>query len=464
MLIVVCVTAICMIVPALQTAMQIDMGNEGWLAMSALALFEGRSLYLGPDEFFVTNYLPLSYALYAGLHALTGDLIMAGRWLSWLAFALLVGAASAITWSITRQLPAAALSAVLLAASFARWYAGNLGLADPQLVGHLFGLAAVWVFVTRGVGWRPLIVATGLLLVGGLVKQTLFGFPLGIALWLWSEYPRRFQAWLLASALSVAAISCLLFVIFGPAMLENVLLGRVYSVKRWFTNMRLVTTLVVPLIVSTILLRTHRSDPRIRLVLYLILGSSIEAAILAAAQGTTFSIGYDLAIAASIGAGVGIGSLRDGLSSKLGRYGLISIVALAELARMTHGITFSRVAAVRELYVTHDRAAPELIALLASIPGEALCQELAYCYWAGKKTRADLKMRAAHLFAPPRNHRPLVARIERREFQSIVWSGATGPISVGAALDIFDAIQKHYRVLRTFETSVPMLVFVPLGL
>jgi hypothetical protein len=436
--------------------MRIGMGNEGWLALSALALFEGRPLYPGPDEFFVANYLPLSYAIYAGLHGLTGDLIMAGRWLSWLTFAGVVGAVFAVTWSMTRHRTAAALSAVLVAASFARWYAGNLGVADSQLLGHLVALAAVWVLISQGAGWRSLVAATALLLTAGLVKQTLFGFPLGMALWLWWEQPRRFCIWMLGCALAVAGIVGILFAMFGAALFENVLLGRLYSVSRWFTNMRIVTTIAVPLAASAVLLTAYRGDPRIRLVLCLILGSAIEAAALAAALGTTFAVGYDLAIAACIGAGVAVASLRD-RPYRLGPYGLVSLVALAELLRVAIGMPFGQATQVEDVLIKRDRLAPEILASL-SMPGEAICIEAAYCYWAGKRARVDLRMYAL-AFDPPRDHRPLVRRIEQREFEAIAWAGPPRSALIGAQAELRDAVEKNYRPVKTFDTSPDLVIF-----
>src|SRR5437660_4572743 len=180
--------------------------NEGWLAIAVAAWRDGSPLYPGPNEFFVVNYLPLAFLPYRVLEVLFGDMIIAGRWLSWLLILVLCSAVSVIVYQAARRVWPAVVSGCLVLATFSVWYTGNLGIAEPQLLGHVLILISIVILFCSVESKIALLAATALMLAAGLVKPNLFGFPLGLAGWLWWTRPRRFLPWISGCALATVTI------------------------------------------------------------------------------------------------------------------------------------------------------------------------------------------------------------------------------------------------------------------
>src|ERR1044071_1632659 len=89
--------------------------NEGWNAAHAIALRTGHPLYPRPPSLMVNNYPPLSFYMVGALTELTGDAVIAGRFLSLLSFL----AACALIAPITRRMGGGLRGMVLAVVFFA---------------------------------------------------------------------------------------------------------------------------------------------------------------------------------------------------------------------------------------------------------------------------------------------------------------------------------------------------------
>jgi hypothetical protein len=397
--------------------------NEGWLAITVAAWRDGAPLYPGTDQFFVANYLPLAYMPYRLLETFFGDCIIAGRWLSWLLFMVLCCIAFMAVRSAHQQTWAGMLGGLFVFSTFSVWYTGNLGMAEPQLLGHVLILLAILLLFRWPESPSALLAATVMMMAAGLVKPNLFGFPLGLAAWLLWTRPRLALMWGVSCAVAGGLIASILYYSFGADLyFANVLLGRVYSWQVWFGNLAVARTIVVPMGVCLYFINTLKSSKQGLLICFLILGSVVELALTGAAVGTAFNTGYDLALAACIGTGIIIGHLHK--STAIGNLTVTSVILLAAVARAGLALmpqiserTLSL--ETRDSLLREDEQTREVIAVLASIPGEVACTHLSYCYWAQKRIRIDLYMQPVRFFRPARESRGVQQQIENQSFAAI---------------------------------------------
>jgi hypothetical protein len=397
--------------------------NEGWLAITVAAWRDGAPLYLGTDQFFVTNYLPLAYLPYRVLETLFGDCIITGRWLSWLLFIVLCCTAFMIVRSALKQSWPALLGGLFVFSTFSVWYTGTLGMAEPQLLGHVLILLAILLLFRWPESRASLAAATAMMMAAGLVKPNLFGFPLGLAAWLVWTRPRLGLMWGVACIIAGGIIASILYFLFGPDLFfANVLLGRVYSWEVWLDNLAVARTIVVPMGVCLYFVNTLKSSKQGLLICFIILGSVVEIALTGAAVGTAFNTGYDLALATCIGTGLIIGYLHK--SRAIGNLTVTSVILVAAVARVGLALvpqiserTLSL--EMRDSLLREDEQTREVIAVLASIPGEVACTHLSYCYWAQKPTRIDFYMQPTRFFRPARESVGVRHRIENQSFAAI---------------------------------------------
>ena len=397
--------------------------NEGWLAVTIAAWRDGAPLYPGTDQFFVANYLPLAYVPYRLLEKLFGDCIIAGRWMSWLLFMVLCCIAFMIVRSAQKSTWAGILGGLFVFSTFSIWYTGNLGVAEPQLLGHVLILLAILLLFRWPESLSGLFAATAMMMAAGLVKPSLFGFPLGLAAWLLWTRPRLALMWGVICAIAGGIIASILYFSFGADLFfANVLLGRVYSAHAWLGNLAVARTIIVPLAVCLFFINTLKSSPQGIFTCFAILGSVVELALTGAATGTAFNTGYDLALATCIGTGLIIGHLHK--SKAMGKLTVTGVILVAAVARV--GLALMPQISERTLsletrasLLREDQQTREVIAMLASIPGEVACTHLSYCYWAHKPTRIDLYMQPLRFFRPARDSGGVQQRIENQSFAAV---------------------------------------------
>jgi len=398
--------------------------NEGWLAVAVAAWRDGLPLYPGPEEFFVVNYPPLAFIPYRALDAVFGDVILAGRWLSWLLFLILCLAVSGAVYTAAKRFWPAFVSGILVFATFSVWYTGNLGIAEPQLLGHVLTLFALFILLRSPESWVALCLATVLMLAAGLVKPNLLGFPLGVAGWLWWTRPRDFLFWVFGCIVALGLTALALFLCFGgDFFFPNVLLGRVYSLHVLLQNMKVISSIAVPLCVCLLFLNKLRSTQSGLLICFVMLGSLIELLSTGAAFGTAYNVGYDLALSACVGTGVLLGQLEDVRLQK-SRLRAIDLILFAVIVSMMVAIlpklSKRDLSLETRIYLLRrDKEIRRVVAVLSSIQGNVACVHLSYCYWAGKRSRTDLSMLPQGYFQPTRSPIMLRRQIEYRSFAAI---------------------------------------------
>ena len=188
--------------------LEIDV-NEPWNAYHADAARTGQTLYPDPDGLVANNYPPLLFYLVGAIAAVTCDAVYVGR-------ALLLAATVAIAAAVgcgVRQFGGSRTSALLAGlwflATLARFFAGYVGMNDPNLLAlAIMAWALVWFLRCRQRG-RSVGAAILLMVVAGFFKHTLLAIPATVLFWLaTSDRRRALRAALLgggAAALGLAA-------------------------------------------------------------------------------------------------------------------------------------------------------------------------------------------------------------------------------------------------------------------
>ena len=435
--------------------------NEGWNAYHALSVAQGRALYPPADALLPNNYPPLSFHLVAGVGRLTGDLIFAGRIVAWAAFALVVAGVWLAAAGLARSRAAGALAAALFAAMMGAFYGRYVGIDDPQMLGHALMTLALALCVRRWESNRALAGAMLLALAAGLVKHNLIAFPLALALTALISSPRR-GATLVAGGAGLAALAMVLLRLgYGPAIFRSLLAPRGYSAYDALASARLhLVPQAMLLGCAVAALRTwSRRGPELLLVLYALV-SVVIGVPLAGGAGVRENIWFDALIAGCIVAAVlaarALGAARSEESHRLASALPLALcipplIGLLPLAadlkwRWIDGEAKAAVAATRQ-----DTR------LIRATPGDAICESLALCYWAGKPGTVDL-FNSQQAFRTGRLDRERLLEPIRAGHYGVIQlvAGSTG----GERWDesLHQAVEGRYR---TAATSVNGIFYAP---
>lgn len=422
--------------------------NEGWLALWVASWRDGAPMYPSTTEFFVANYPPGAPVVYALFERLFGDVVGPGRGLSW--FLLLI-ICSQMAW-IVRQLGqssgAATVTAATTFATFAVWFNGSLGAAEPQLLGHVLILLGLVVLIRRMDSRAALFITALLFIAAGMVKQNLIGFPIGVTLWLFVTVRPLFYRWVIGSALAIALVLLGLYATIGSDFLwPNVLLGRRYSIVGFVNNLRILSVLIVPLVALAIFWRPHNRAQT--LLTCCAVGTAFELALTAPAIGTAFNVGYDFALCLLLMFGVIVGELinRERLAASVLLFAFavrVVVAIIPRVAELSADLQAGKGAA-------RDLSYRNVISTLASIEGPAACFHPGLCYRAGKRTRVDASMGPVGFFSPPRDLATLQTRIDKREFAAVEMIA-----QVATLLDL-----SGYRVARESDGVTDCIIYVP---
>ncbi len=375
--------------------------NEGWNAMWSEVAMQGGRLYPAPDSAVANNYPPLSFFLVGVVGLAFDDNVIAGRVV---ALASLSGVIAALFYWLrmtgsSRRISAA--GAALLAAAFVGFAPGYIAMNDPQLLAHAIAMAAIICLWRGDLSTRALAATAVLVVIAGFTKQLLLPVPIAITIWLAIHHRARVGAWIGAIALAMLLACILVWAAYGNDFFRDILAGRVYSLHAAkvasIEAARRLSPLLVLSAIAMIRLRQRpagdRSHERVSFVLLYVAAAALIDGASAGGAGVDVNAFFDVLIASSMGAALGLEALEstEGLPQ-----GVAPIAALAALwisaAQLTADVLWrlpaelERVAQLR----AREEATRSVIRILAEADGEAACEDLALCYWAHKSFVVDL--------------------------------------------------------------------------
>ena len=366
--------------------------NEGWNAYHALAATTTGNPYPPLGSFMVNNYPPLSFYLVGLFGSWAGDNVVAGRFVSLVAF-VLICVFSAISLRWLNASVSSSMFAVLFFASTLLLTSDYVGMNDPQLTGHAFQLAGLLFVLRRPRTGGYIIAAAALFAAGGFIKHNLFALPLACVVWL-AAYDRRNAIRLLAGLLAISvggfvAVKATL----GVDLFQQLNSPREFSFAQLETNLLdWLTATVVPLCALLWLsFRSAWDETAVLIVLYAAV-SIVSGAILLGGAGVDVNVMFDSDIALALSAGLVISRLAASgrliWSAAAQILAVLCILPLAVIALRTpdwYDPAFW-------LSPMHDDAvlAKQDIVFLRTSAGPAMCENLTFCYWAGKRASVDL--------------------------------------------------------------------------
>jgi hypothetical protein len=410
--------------------------NEGWNAYHAAAAIHGRPLYPPPQAYLVNNYPPLSYYVVGVMGLVTGDNIIAGRIVSLLAFATILGG----LFVIAKRLGASPLEACLAPLLFAAALlitTDYVGMDDPQLLAHAVSLCGLVVLLSSTP--RRIALAALLFVLAFFVKHAVVAMPIAATLWLlWRD--RKAGLKLAGFGLVFLLIGLVMFrVIYGVSLLTVVATARLYSFEALRTALWSWLQWSGVLIAALAgLIWQRRHDAGVQLcALYASIGIAIGAVFLGGA-GVDPNVLFDADMALALSAALAISSFADWRQPVLA--GLCALPLLWIAATSEEWLEANLIwHPLRE----EARVAGGDIAFMAGRNGPALCEMLSFCYWAGKPPAVDFFNVGQQFDTGTRSDAELVRQITEKRF-AVIQFDPDSPYSLGE--NVHEAMDRSYRV------------------
>ena len=367
--------------------------NEGFNTYWESVAANGVKLYGTPPQYTYANYPPLSFHVVGLLGRLTGDINVAGRWISlfaYLAIGLFAGLIVRCFTSCWRPALYAALCWLIWLCAFD---VVRVAYNDPHVLGIAVSMAGLFCYLRRPDSPRWLAASAALFAVSLFIKQSLLPFPAAVALQLFLTARQRLVIWM-GTAVGVCVVLLgLTFAVDGSSFFAHLNFPRMYYFNDIVNSMTIYLTFVQVGFATACLwiLRTRTPGPRMVLV----------SAFIGAHLLTMVLLG---------GAGAGLNHLYEGMLATL----MIASLAVPSIEALVRGTRFPRlnygVLLVLPLFLTTLIVLPRRIpsdlarvkelpaaenefqaasAFLRQQPGPAMCETLLLCYAAGKPFEYD---------------------------------------------------------------------------
>jgi hypothetical protein len=411
--------------------------NEGWNAYNTAALMHGRALYPGPEAYLVNNYPPLSFYIVGLVGLLVGDNIIAGRIVSLLAV-IAIGAAMTVLMRRQRASRTVSLLPALLFVAGLLVTTDYVGMDDPQLLAHAVSLAGLVVLTRKSQSRYTIATAAFLFVAAFFVKHAVVALPIAAFLWLMIEDRRR-ALQLAGYGLGFLAAGLVAFRLgYGISLLAVVSTARGYSFAQLtdaFAHWLLWTGLAIP---ALALLAWFVRDSAVRLVaIYAAVAMAVGSYFLGGA-GVDPNVMFDADIALGLGVGLAaerLGGWKRPLAAALLAAPLFVIAATDEDwqdANLDFGVVGRE-----EVFARAD------IAFMAAQKGPAMCEMLAFCYWARKPVAVDMFNVGQAFDTGARSDAEIARAVEAKRYGVIQFDPGE-PYALGE--NVYQALVKSYRL------------------
>jgi dolichyl-phosphate-mannose-protein mannosyltransferase len=424
--------------------------NEGWNAYHALEVARGDPLYPSAPRFFFNNYPPLSFYLSAaGMH-LVGDPIIAGRWLSLVAFGLWTFLLARVARALGCRRVISVFGALLFAVNTLA-FTDYVGIDDPEFVAHV--VAAVGLLaVVRRPRTAARACAGGLLLTLALfVKHNLVALPLACLVWLAIFDPRA--AWrVLVTGAAAGAVGCAACVwVFGRGFFEQLASPRVVVAARAAGKSILwLGRTIVPVSTAVVLARRSFRDEAVAFCTLYAGLAVLAGVVFVGGEGVNANVFFDATWAVCLASAVALERLPAPAAGPLRTRDMLAIACLLPPA-LALVVTASPAWLGPNYWLQPRRAAATVaaddISFIGAQAGPALCEELALCFWAGKAVEVDVFNVQQRIQTGRQRPQDLVRLLEGRHFAVVQLDVPGRPL--GTAFD--EALARNYRTAREHD-------------
>jgi hypothetical protein len=205
--------------------------NEGFNTYFEAAAAAGNKIYGNPPVYSYANYPPVSFHLIGWLAAITHDINLTGRWVSFFAYLAIGGLIALIVERLGQSWRYAAYSGLCWLVWLPAFDVGRVGLNDPHLLGVAFSLTGLYCFVRDPESTRWLCISAAVFAVSLFTKQSLVSFPAAVAIQLVLTSRKRFAIWMGAAAAACVILLLLTLAVDGKYFFDHLMLPRAYYVS-----------------------------------------------------------------------------------------------------------------------------------------------------------------------------------------------------------------------------------------
>jgi Dolichyl-phosphate-mannose-protein mannosyltransferase len=205
--------------------------NEGFNTTFEATAAAGGKIYGNPPVYLYANYPPVSFHLIAWLAAVTHDLNLTGRWISFFAYFAIGGLIALTVERLGRSWRFAAYAGLCWLIWMPAFDVGRVGLNDPHLLGVALSLTGLYCFVRDPESTRWLCISAVVFAVSLFTKQSLISFPAAVAIQLLLTSRKRLAIWLGTAAVACVILLLLTLAVDGKYFLDHLMLPRAYYVS-----------------------------------------------------------------------------------------------------------------------------------------------------------------------------------------------------------------------------------------
>jgi hypothetical protein len=436
--------------------------NEGWNVYNTQAAMGHVGLYATAHSWTVVNYPPLSFYIVGSLAREDSDYLLTGRLLSIAALLVSCAIVGLIVRALAQQSVAAAFASVFCLGLICTREPGYVGMDDPQMLAHPFFLFGLLLYVRRVPDKPRTALITLLFVIGGSIKHNLLPLPLAMLVDLGLTSRRQTVGFIVFGTMwTLAALAAATFA-GGPFFLSALLLPRQYSLSKAIVEM---STAYLPLgillAVSVVWSITRFSDRCTRIVsLYLAL-SVMVGIVFSGGDGVYTNAYRDSLFAMAIIVGLSLDALwADSVLPFGGRrwWGWVApAIAYLSVAFMFGASGRLNLPKHIRLLGDAERQFASEITFLRDHAGNAICESLLRCYYAGKPYTYDPFNGKRLMQFGRMDAREIIERIANQQYaviqtSELTWAsienGSKMPDTLFFTGDVVAAIQQHYVLAR----------------
>lgn len=430
--------------------------NEGWNAYHTLHALSGTQLY--QDNLTPLNYPPLSFFIVGAVSKVLGDIIVTGRIISLLSLFVI----GLLTLSILRSLKAdlfiSIFSGFYVVCLIAGLAVGYVGMNDPQLLANAIMVLGLVVYLRKSDNYNFL---TSLLICLALfTKHNILALPVAITIDLLLTDKRKFFYWIVYCSSIILGFLIATEVLSGGILVRSLLLKREYNIillRYYIPSLVIISPLVIGVV----------GFVRNKLVILYLLFSLAIGLSFGTGSGTDMNIFFDTFISLSLGTGL--------LLKQIGTERIYKSILLLISAHVIF-IIGVKMFIQRDLQLNYKDAEVIMkndIAVVKDIPGNALCEKIDICYYAGKPFVYDPFIVDEMILSGQLEEQEVLKLIESKYFSVIQLDIPLSQEYVGNTLpytltkrknlrfteNILRAIWKNYKEVRTSSNGAYYIPF-----
>jgi hypothetical protein len=323
---------------------------------------------------------------------------------------------------------------------------------DPQLLGHAVAMAGFLLVLRQRRDLLTLATAALLFTLAFFIKHNLVVLPIAAAVWL-VLYDRRAALQFVVTGAAFGVVGLLLFrFVYGLDLLGVLHSARVFAFHDLAVNLSSwLTWGLLPLAVAAFLFAIRFNDEFVVLcALYASIGFLVGASYFGGA-GVDVNAMFDADIALALVAGLALNRLSG--RGAIYASALVSAFLLPLAIGLWIEFNSDWLEGDYWFHPMRDEAAlaKQDITFLRAHNGSALCETLAYCYWAGKAPEVDVFNTGQQFATHSRSDDELVQMIAAHRFAALQFDSYS-PFALGGRVRI--AVDRAYRVDHANDDGV----------